>query len=50
MASALIKHAIQAAKDAHCYKIILDCDAELIPYYEKFGFTNKGIFMGQYMN
>ncbi len=50
IASALINHSIQAAKDAHCYKIILDCDAEMIPYYEKFGFTNKGIFMGQYIS
>lgn len=50
IASALINHAIQAGKESGCYKIILDCDAELAPYYEKFGFSNKGVFMGQYIS
>ncbi|KKP96022.1 MAG: hypothetical protein US13_C0001G0124 [candidate division TM6 bacterium GW2011_GWE2_36_25] len=32
----------QYAKVAGCYKVILDCKAENVPFYEKCGFTVKG--------
>jgi len=34
----LIKYLIKEAKKWECYKIILDCKDELVPYYKKFGF------------
>jgi len=41
IASALIKKAVQIAKDSGCYKLILDCDDSLIPFYQKFGFKEN---------
>lgn len=38
VASSLIKEAIKKAKQAKCYKIVLDCKDELIPFYKRFGF------------
>ncbi len=35
---ALIKHATDCAKELGCYKVILDCGDNLIPFYEKSGF------------
>ena len=37
------------AEENNCYKIILDCKEELIPVYEKNGFTKKGVQMIQYI-
>jgi len=34
----LVDHLVEAAKGWGCYKIILDCAADLIPYYSKSGF------------
>jgi glucosamine-phosphate N-acetyltransferase len=31
-----------------CYKVILDCTEDLIPFYEKCHFTLKGVQMGHY--
>ncbi len=36
--SALVKRAIAEAKKQDCYKVILDCSQENIPFYKKFGF------------
>lgn len=49
IASALMNHVVQIAKEKKCYKIILDCDENLIWYYEKFWFTHKGAYMNQYL-
>ena len=35
IAKELISYVTQIAKDSNCYKIILDCKRELIPFYEK---------------
>lgn len=44
----LLENIITKSKIYNCYKCILDCDEKLIKYYEKFGFVNKGNFMGIY--
>lgn len=31
-----------------CYKVILDCASENVPFYEKCGFVCKGVEMAQY--
>lgn len=49
IASALMQHVVQVAKDNKCYKIILDCDENLVGYYEKFWFTHKWAYMNQYL-
>ena len=45
----LLEKAIQTAKDKWCYKIILDCEPELVPMYEKYGFTSEWAFMRLYL-
>lgn len=47
--SVLIKKAVEKAKKLWCYKIILDCDDNLVGYYWKFGFENNGSFMRVYL-
>lgn len=46
----LIKMAIEHAKEQQCYKIILDCNEKVQGFYEKVGFTQKGIEMAIYLN
>lgn len=41
----LITHLVEYAKDKGCYKVILDCDQTLIPFYEKVGFREAAIQM-----
>ncbi|VAI60184.1 unnamed protein product [Triticum turgidum subsp. durum] len=36
------------AKEAGCYKVILDCTPELRAYYAKCGFVEKGVQMAVY--
>ncbi|MBA7523015.1 hypothetical protein ES705_15138 [subsurface metagenome] len=36
--SALVKKAIEYAKKFDCYKVILDCKDNLVPFYEKLDF------------
>ena len=43
--SALNEHCIIMAKEAGCYKIILDCSKDLKEYYERFGFFKSGMRM-----
>lgn len=43
--SKLIKHAINEAKLAGCYKIILDCSEHNTSFYEKFGFKKHEVCM-----
>jgi glucosamine-phosphate N-acetyltransferase len=41
----LIKKMTDYAKHTGCYKIILDCNPELIPFYEKCGFQQSAVQM-----
>jgi glucosamine-phosphate N-acetyltransferase len=43
--TALVEHAIEAARHAGCYKVILDCFDPLVPFYERMGFRpfNRGL-------
>jgi len=36
--SALVKKAVDYAKKAGCYKVILDCSDKNVPFYQKLGF------------
>lgn len=43
VASSLIKHIIEYARQRCFYKLILDCDQSLVSFYEQFGFrVNPG--------
>lgn len=42
IASKLIEYSIGYAKSKNAYKIILDCNESLVPFYEKFDFTKAG--------
>ena len=37
----LINHLIGVAKKNNCYKVILNCNKNVIDFYHKLGFTNK---------
>lgn len=43
--TALVNHATAVARDAGCYKVILDCFDALVPFYERLGFRpfNRGL-------
>jgi glucosamine-phosphate N-acetyltransferase len=43
----LVTHLTQMAS-ATCYKVILDCTEELVPFYEKCYFELKGVQMSHY--
>ena len=45
IATELINHCVQIAKDNNCYKVILDCKEELIPFYNKNNFKQQGSCM-----
>ena len=36
--AAIINHLLQVCRDAGCYKVILDCEDDVAPFYEKLGF------------
>lgn len=42
---ALVRHATDTARNAGCYKIILNCTEENREFYEKIGFKQHGIEM-----
>lgn len=44
----LIKYCLKKIDILKCYKVILDCKKELIPFYEKLGFENKNVQMSKY--
>lgn len=44
----LLKFAISEAKKKECYKIILDCDDSLEPFYNKSEMIKNGIQMAKY--
>ena len=43
-----LERLLQKRKENNCYKVILDCDERLVNYYGKYGFINKGKYMGLY--
>lgn len=36
--AALVKHCVEYARVAGCYKVVLNCDPKNVPFYEKCGF------------
>ena len=46
----LVNKCIEHAKQQQCYKIILNCSNENIPFYEKCGFNKKENEMTMYFN
>ncbi|XP_078165911.1 putative glucosamine 6-phosphate N-acetyltransferase 2 [Carex rostrata] len=44
----IINYLVDRAKDAGCYKVILDCTPELKVFYEKCGFEEKNVQMALY--
>lgn len=36
--AALVNHLLEVCRQAGCYKVILDCEDTVIPFYEKLGF------------
>ena len=44
----LINFVVNEANKEKCYKIILDCDANLEFFYKKSGLEKKGIQMAKY--
>jgi glucosamine-phosphate N-acetyltransferase len=48
LASMLIRRAQQLARDSHCYKLILNCSDELLPFYCAQGLECRGKQMALY--
>jgi len=44
-ASLIIKELVNKSKELNCYKVILNCNDELVTFYEKNGFVKNGILM-----
>jgi len=42
---ALVSHAVEECRQAGCYKVVLDCSSDLVPFYAKHGFLDAGVFM-----
>jgi glucosamine-phosphate N-acetyltransferase len=49
IAKNLLEYLREIAIEKNCYKIILDCNEQLVPFYEKSGFSKKGIQMFEYI-
>jgi glucosamine-phosphate N-acetyltransferase len=49
IAKDLLKQLKEIAISKNCYKIILDCNERLVSFYEKSGFSKKGIQMFEYL-
>jgi len=47
--SALLKTALAHAFDHGCYKIVLECSDQLVPFYEKSGFKKSEVGMKLYL-
>jgi glucosamine-phosphate N-acetyltransferase len=43
--SSLVQKCIDVAKDEKCYKVILDCSDDNVPFYEKAGFRKHEVSM-----
>jgi len=49
IAKYLVNQLTQMASET-CYKVILDCTEDVVPFYEKCNFENKGIQMAHYFH
>ena len=49
IAGKLLLFAKDFAIKNNCYKILLNCEDSLIPFYNKYGFQEKGRYMTQYL-
>lgn len=38
--AALVQHLMEICRDEKCYKVILDCEDDVMPFYEKLGFRH----------
>lgn len=45
----MVDHLTKRAKEMECYKIILDCDEKNTQFYQKCGFSKKGVQMAMYL-
>lgn len=45
----VVEAVMEAAKEAGCYKVILDCSENNATFYEKCGLTKKEIQMARYL-
>jgi glucosamine-phosphate N-acetyltransferase len=50
IAKELINHCVKIATDNDCYKVILDCKEELIPFYNNNYFKQQGVCMRKTLN
>ena len=41
---------VAASREAGCYKVILDCSEDNVPFYEKCGLVRKGAQMAKYFD
>lgn len=46
----IIEHLVEVARKNKCYKVILDCNENNVPFYQKCGFKPKEIEMVQYLD
>lgn len=44
----LVQHLMDLAHQLGCYKVILDCSAEKVAFYERCGLTTSGVQMSKY--
>jgi len=50
ISSELIQYCLTQISSDKCYKVILDCKDELIPFYIKQGFNHSNVQMSKYLN
>ncbi|MCY4252860.1 MAG: GNAT family N-acetyltransferase [Thaumarchaeota archaeon] len=43
--SALVRAAIEEARRAGCYKVVLECSERLVPFYERLGLSRHSVSM-----
>jgi glucosamine-phosphate N-acetyltransferase len=46
----IIRFLTDCAKDANCYKVILDCSEHNVGFYEKCGYSRKSVQMAKYFD
>lgn len=46
---ALVRYTLEETKKNDCYKVILDCSSELLPFYQKYGFEQRELCMKIYL-
>ena len=44
----MVTHLLQIAEEQNCYKVVLQCDENNIPFYEKCGFHRSEFGMSQF--